>query len=320
LIAYSWSWSIDFMQSLSLFGVFGLGVITVLCTAGIFSFQFKSVNIFISIFSILTFFCLYLFGQNRIIDYVNTYADSTEIRLISTNFSQEEKWNSKSVEAMISLASDNLITVFPETSFGAQNINQNNWFGGIITKKETKFYNSIIYNGQQYDKRKLVPFGEFIPFSNFGLKNFLPIKSFSKGAKNYNFSEYFVPLICYEGVFPHLTRENIQEHSRLIVNITNDAWFGEGIGPEQHFTHVRFRTVEYGLPLVRSANMGISALVNPVGEVISLIPSGTLSYKDIKIPDKINNTIYRSFGDKIAYFLIVLFFFIGYSTSKFFKD
>jgi apolipoprotein N-acyltransferase len=320
LIAYSWSWSIDFMQSLSLFGVFGLGVITVLCTAGIFSFQFKSVNIFISIFSILTFFCLYLFGQNRIINYVNTYADSTEIRLISTNFSQEEKWNSKSVEAMISLASDNLITVFPETSFGAQNINHNNWFGGIITKKERKFYNSIIYNGQQYDKRKLVPFGEFIPFNNFGLKNFLPIKSFSKGAKNDNFSEYFVPLICYEGVFPHLTRENIQEHSRLIVNITNDAWFGEGIGPEQHFTHVRFRTVEYGLPLVRSANMGISALVNPVGEVISLIPSGTLSYKDIKIPDKINNTIYRSFGDKIAYFLIVLFFFIGYSTSKFFKD
>ena len=102
--------------------------------------------------------------------------------------------------------------------------------------------------------------------------------------------------------------------------ICHDAWVGDGTGPIQHFTHVRFRSVEHGLPLVRSANMGISALVNPIGQVEKIIPHGEMNFVDVKIPSKISSTFYTQFGDNIAYFFIVLFFLIGYSTSKLIKD
>ncbi len=65
---------------------------------------------------------------------------------------------------------------------------------------------------------------------------------------------------------------------------TNDAWFGDRAGPIQHFTHVRFRSVEYGIPLVRSANMGISALINPIGKIEEIIPHGQMNFVDVKIP------------------------------------
>ncbi len=124
----------------------------------------------------------------------------------------------------------------------------------------------------------------------------------------------------YEGIFPNLTRENIRPNTMLLANITNDAWFGNGAGPQQHFTHVRFRSVENGLPLIRSANMGISALINPIGEVEEFIPYGEIGFIDIQIPRKIRSTFYTQFGDNILYFFIVLFFLIGYSTSKLTRD
>ena len=72
----------------------------------------------------------------------------------------------------------------------------------------------------------------------------MPFESFSSGKINSNFNDFIVPLICYEGIFPKLARENTTYFS-LLVNITNDAWFGDGAGSIQHFTHVRFRSVEH---------------------------------------------------------------------------
>ena len=324
LVAYSWSWSISFMQSLSLFGVFGLGLISIFCSAGIFSLNLKKKNIFLCIFSISILIIIYLFGYNRVLNYENFYLNEDKIRLVSTNFLQEEKWSDESFEKMISLGSNEITTFFPETAFGLRKVSKDNWFGGFIRNNGKEFFNSVKFNNQIYDKRKLVPFGEFIPFhktfNKIGLDNFIPFESFSSGEMNKNFSEFLVPLICYEGIFSKLTRDNIQPTSGLLVNITNDAWFGDGAGPLQHFTHVRFRSVEYGLPLVRSANMGISALINPIGKVEETIPYGEMNFVDVKIPRKISNTFYTQFGDNIVYFFIVLFFLIGYSTSKLIKD
>ena len=324
LIAYSWSWSINFIQSLSLFGVFGLGLISIFCATGIFAINFKKINIFLSIFSIFILLVLYLFGYNRILNYENIYTSGDKFRLVSTNFNQDEKWSDESFEKMISLGSNEIPTFFPETSFGLRETIKDNWFSGFIRIHGEEFYNSVKYDNQIYDKRKLVPFGEFIPFhktlDKIGLKKLMPIESFSSGIRNSSFNDFVVPLICYEGIFPNIVKDNILPTSGVLVNITNDAWFGKGAGPKQHFTHVRFRSVENGLPIIRSANMGISALINPVGEIEKIIPNGEMSYIDIKIPKKISHTFYTQFGDNIAYFFIVLFFLIGYSTSKLTKD
>ncbi len=324
LIAYSWSWSIIFMQALSLIGVFGLGLISIFCAAGIFSINFNKINIILCVFSISTLVALYLFGYNRVLNYENVYNSEDKIRLVSTNFNQDEKWSNESFEKMISLGSNEIPTFFPETSFGLRQKIKDNWFGGFIRSNGKEFYNSVSFNNQIYDKRKLVPFGEFIPFQNIlnsiGLKKFIPFESFSSGSANKSFNQYVAPLICYEGIFPNLTRENIRPNTMLLANITNDAWFGNGAGPQQHFTHVRFRSVENGLPLIRSANMGISALINPIGEVEEFIPYGEIGFIDIQIPRKIRSTFYTQFGDNILYFFIVLFFLIGYSTSKLTRD
>ena len=324
LVAYSWSWSISFMQSLSLFGVFGLGLISIFCSAGIFSINLKKVNMFLCIFSISILITIYLFGYYRVLNYENVYLNEDKIRLVSTNFHQGEKWTDESFEKMISLGSDEIATFFPETSFGLRKVINNNWFGGFIRSNGNEFFNSVKFNNQIYDKRKLVPFGEFVPFhkilDEIGLNKLMPFESFSSGKINKNFNDFVVPLICYEGIFSKLARDNIQPTSGLLVNITNDAWFGDGAGPIQHFTHVRFRSIEFGLPLVRSANMGISALINPIGKVEEFIPHGEIGFVDVKIPSKTSSTFYTLFGDNIAYFFIVLFFLIGYSTSKLIKD
>ena len=150
------------------------------------------------------------------------------------------------------------------------------------------------------------------------------MKDFSSGNIKPNFTLKglgdILTLICYEILFTEEVISRLSKNTNLLINITNDAWFGDGAGPIQHFTHVRFRSVEYGLPLVRSANMGISALVNPIGQVEKIIPHGEMNFVDVKIPSKISSTFYTQFGDNIAYFFIVLFFLIGYSTSKLIKD
>ncbi len=324
LIAYSWSWSINFMQSLSLFGVFGLGFISIFCAAGIFSINYKKINIFLFIFSISILVLLYLFGHNRVFNYENIYINEDKIRLVSTNFHQDEKWSEESFKKMTSLGSKTIATFFPETSFGLRQTMQDNWFSGFIRINGKEFYNSVKFNNQIYDKRKLVPFGEFIPLHEIlkktGFKNLIPFESFQVGKPNNSFSDYVVPLICYEGIFPNIVKGNILPTSGVLVNITNDAWFGDGAGPIQHFTHVRFRSIENGLPLIRSANMGISALVNPIGEIEQIIPHGQMGFMDIQIPMKIRSTFYTQFGDNITYFFIVLFFLIGYSTAKLTKD
>ena len=98
-----------------------------------------------------------------------------------------------------------------------------------------------------------------------------------------------------------------------MVNISNDGWFGNFSGPKQHFVHAQFRSIELGIPLVRSSNKGISGLVSPIGEILSLIDTSKTIYLDVKIPKKMETTVYREYGNFFTYFLIVLFFIIGYA-------
>ena len=149
-----------------------------------------------------------------------------------------------------------------------------------LDKKTEEYFNSLVVVNNKfeilykYNKKKLVPFGEFLPFenilNNFGLKKItLGHGSFSNGKEQENFSFNninILPLICYEIIFPEITQKS-NKNTNLIVNISEDGWFGNSIGPHQHFVKAKFRAIENNSFLVRSANKGISAIINNKGEV-----------------------------------------------------
>ena len=168
----------------------------------------------------------------------------------------------------------------------------------ILSGNEIKIYNSLaLFNNNLdlidiYYKNNLVPFGEFLPFknflSNFGLKNITNnYYSFSKGNErkviNLNDNKFnlsFLPLICYEIIYSGRLKKN--NNFDIIINISEDGWFGNSIGPHQHFAHSIFRAIEEGKPILRSANNGISALIDHNGRIVKKLDignSGSFSFK-----------------------------------------
>ena len=196
---------------------------------------------------------------------------------------------------------------------------------------EKKFFNSLsIINNKsnviyKYYKNKLVPFGEFIPLENFlskfGFKSLTNnYQSYTAGKKRKPFSFEkdnkikILPLICYEIIYSgDLSKDN--EYS-FIINISEDGWFGDSIGPFQHFAHTIFRSIEYGKYTLRSANNGISAIINPIGLTVDKIDinnEGAISINQIKDVDK---TLFSKFGNKIYFFIILLYIFLIFSFKK----
>jgi apolipoprotein N-acyltransferase len=105
-----------------------------------------------------------------------------------------------------------------------------------------------------------------------------------------------LPLICYEIIFPGDVMPK-GPRPGWIVNVTNDGWFGISTGPYQHFQQARVRAIEEGLPLVRAANTGISAVVDPVGRIVNSLPLGTEGVIDSALPKAIGAPIYSRVGD-----------------------
>lgn len=161
----------------------------------------------------------------------------------------------------------------------------------------TRYYNSIyVIDGRGQiiaasDKVHLVPFGEYVPFEdildNFGIQNVVEMPGgFSAAASrqllNLPGGLKFYPLVCYEIIFPDEMTGDIAE-ANAILNITNDGWFGSTPGPYQHFQQARVRAVETGLPLIRDANSGISAIVNARGEIVAGIGLNDVGFIDSTI-------------------------------------
>ena len=115
--------------------------------------------------------------------------------------------------------------------------------------------------------------------------------------KKENFSFKILPLICYEIIYSGKIFKN--PSFDLMVNISEDGWFGNSIGPKQHFSHSIFRAVESGKYLLRSANNGIAAIVNPLGIVEQKVEYGQSGYIDFKKAKKIQPTLFSKHGNKI---------------------
>ena len=169
---------------------------------------------------------------------------------------------------------------------------------------------------QIYDKHHLVPFGEYIPFGDlayqlFGLSAFAAQQgagySAGPGAMVLDLGAGLgraLPLICYEAVFPQDLRA-APARADWILQITNDAWFGKLTGPWQHLGQARLRAIEQGLPLLRAANTGVSAVIDARGRVVAQIPLGVAAFLDAALPPPLPPTFYVKYGDWPV--LLVLF-------------
>jgi apolipoprotein N-acyltransferase len=181
-----------------------------------------------------------------------------------------------------------------------------------LKNNKIEYYNSAFLvdaagnvNGR-YDKAHLVPFGEYVP-----MKKWLPfVNKMVEGVGDFDTGENgrtikwqkssIGILICYEIIFPTLSRAMVQNNASLLVNITNDAWYGRSSAPYQHFSMSVFRAVENRRSIIRAANTGISGFIDPSGSVIET----TQIFKDAVITQKVPmlqvETLYSRFGDVFA--------------------
>ena len=175
----------------------------------------------------------------------------------------------------------------------------------------TRAYNSIYvidHDGNVlsvYDKLHLVPFGEFLPLQDWmekiGFEQLTRVQGgFIPGTRRRSMevpnAPRMLPLICYEAVFPGDVVEG-NDRPGWIVNLTNDGWFGISTGPYQHLQQARLRAIEQGLPLVRAANTGISAVIDPLGRVVARLGLGLEGVLDSGLPAAIPPTPYARVGD-----------------------
>ena len=175
-----------------------------------------------------------------------------------------------------------------------------------------------------YDKVHLVPFGEYLPLQSllerFGLRQLTKMAGgFLAGDRRRSMdlanAPKMLPLICYEAIFPGAAVPR-GERPGWLVNITNDGWFGISTGPYQHFQQARVLAIAEGLPLVRAANTGISAVVDPLGRIIKALPLGVEGVLDADLPQAIEPTYFLIIGD-YALILSMVVSFIAVSRRRF---
>ena len=124
--------------------------------------------------------------------------------------------------------------------------------------------------------------------------------------------ENIITLICYEILFTNEIVKRLSKNTNLLINITNDAWFGKTIGPYQHLALAKIKAVEFGLPLARVANTGISAYVSPYGEIIGSIPLDIRGVKTFNLIPALDNTLYKIYGENI--FIVLILILLGINT------
>jgi len=355
LISYTWSWSLEFIQILSLIGTYALSLISITFFSLPFLFFEKKIykkKIILLLSFIFIFIGNYFYGLYNINQGSYNLSPEITVKIISPNFSLKEYNNISEIDQLkrlikISDPKKNKKTLFiwPEGIFYEtylQDIAQyKNLFADKFTKdhliilgvnnfspkESSKYFNSLVVLNNKlevlniYNKINLVPFGEFLPFENFlsrfGLKKITSgYNSFSPGHTrevinlgNTFSNKLILPLICYEIIYSgKIKKEN--QYPDLVVNISEDGWFGESIGSNQHFVKAIYRSVEEGVFIARSANKGISAFINPNGKVIKSLNTGESGSIELNFPSFSNSTLFSKYKNKIFYLIIFLYMFL----------
>jgi apolipoprotein N-acyltransferase len=244
---------------------------------------------------------------------------------------------------IVSLKTEPDLIVWPETSYpdyldpGAPQTFEKDFLRGndsapllvgSITLRNARYFNSaILFSGDgkilnMYDKIHLVPFGEYIPARRFFpfLAAVVPIEDFTPGREHVIFSLSgracpslrLAALICFEDIFGDLTRRFVQKGADVLVNMTNDAWFGDTSSPYQHMQASVLRAVENRVFVVRSANTGISCCINDTGKVTATVrdvsgkPTFVTSYQTAQVARTRRGAVYTKIGD--VFVLLCIFY------------
>ena len=355
LWAYSLSWSTEILQILNLIGLFAfnLVVITFFTIPIVFFYKFTAIRKFlIFLFTIILALGFYIYGsyeinKNKI--FLKTVNKKVNVKIISPNFDLEYGLNINQIEKKLKkiikysepINNKKTLFIWPEGVFSGYSYNEVLIFKDLIKKNFNKnhyiifgisklnentgsFYNSLLLVDneldiiQQYNKQKLVPFGEFLPFerllNKFGLKKITEGHgSFQKGNEKINIEIdelNILPLICYEVIFTSIIQQASSD-TNLIINISEDAWFGNTIGPDQHFSKSIFRAIENGTFFLRSANKGISAIIDNKGGIIKQLNRNEAGNIELEVPlikSKRNKNDLIFFVLLITYLLIFQFY------------
>ncbi len=354
MIGFSLNNPLEISQTISILGPFGQNIlIVVLISTPISLFFNKKIFTFFALIFCFVIFSLsfYKFKANEL------KLTENHGRIVQPNFSHSEKWDKnkfyENLDELMRLSETKgkiNFVIWPETAIVnfQENINQELQIitksifrgeeGFLITgmprkeyiENKTHYYNSLyVFNNlgevvSVYDKKKLVPFGEFNPFKNI-LKFFGTIasnKEFSEGKVNDSVFRIgdlnFFPLICYEAIFPTTIKNS--NHYDVMINITNDYWFGNTFGPYQHHILAKQRAIETGIPVIRVSNSGISSIIGPNGKELMKLNFNKKGIIDFQIPEKFEPTLYLKYGEKIYYYisltLILLIILIRFQVSR----
>ena len=354
LIVYSWTSYLDSLQILSSIGTYSFNLISItifLLPTVIFFKKNLKFKLILFIFLLVILVSNHFYGYQKIKNSEKLYTEfkNFKIKLISPKISIERFFQPNNEEAIIEELielsnpniSHNTVFIFPEGALAGVNLDQLKSFKemfsrnfsekhtiimGINTKKiidnSSKIYNSMVILDNklnlisEYNKIKLVPFGEFLPFEKFfkkiGLKKIsYGYESFSSGNdrnliflddKNFN----FIPLICYEIIYSG--KINLKsDKTNFIINISEDGWFGNSIGPYQHFSHSIFRAIEEGKNIIRVSNNGISAYIDSNGLIIDKLETTNKGVIEINNYKNSKMTFFSKFGNKIFFYFILLY-------------
>ncbi len=334
LFSHIWAFDYNFMMISKYIGVHGFSFLTIfwfILTAHLLINKLYRLSFYV-LFSFPLF--LFIFGNSFIDKPIDR---KVQIRLVQPNILQELKWKNEyknqHLSKLMNLSNKNKNTLYPRVivwpevavtdflnenemliSFFRENFEKNEvLISGALRRENEKIFNTFYTfdrSGYNYfDKIKLVPFGEFIP-----LRNFFPFKTLTHGSKDFSkgtkkrflkISDLDViiePSICYEGIFKNVQSNDIN----LIINITNDAWFGNTTGPYQHLVAARFRSLERGLPLVRVSNSGVSGAYDINGKPIKSMALNTEGYLDLNMSIGKNGSVFSKFGNILILYLIIL--------------
>ena len=196
---------------------------------------------------------------------------------------------------------------------------------GTTRIDKNKFYNSFLFlekdNVQIFDKQILVPFGEFLPFRSYikFLENISGNVDFTSGNKERIIKSSdqinILPVICYEIIFNKVLKKINENEIDILINITNDSWFGNTLGPYQHFYHARMRALISNKYLLRVSNNGISAIIDNNGNVLTFTKLNTI--KSFNYLLEIKNTMYFGTIHNILIFYLIFIIFINFIFYKY---
>tara|TARA_S200000501_G_C20748924_1_gene710778 strand:- start:11 stop:1138 length:1128 start_codon:yes stop_codon:yes gene_type:complete len=346
LIVFSLSNHLPSIQILSNIGTYSLNLlsITIFLFPSIIFFQYKKFEKFLIFFFGITLVLVNIeYGKYSLRKFEDKNYENLNlvIRILSPQIPIERflavQDPKKSILELIELSnpdfSKETIFIFPEgiiTSIYSSDLKsfkklfKENYYDnhkiilGINSVMDDKIFNSLVLinnNGEllyEYNKNKLVPFGEFIPFEKFFKK--IGLKKVTKGYHSFSSDKKreilninnlkFLPLICYEIIYSgkiNLHNENYD----FLLNISEDGWFGKSIGPKQHFSHSIFRSIEEGKNTIRSTNNGISAFITPKGQIINKIDYK--GYIDLNKFKRVDKTYFAKNGNKIFFYFILFY-------------